>query len=248
MKNLSILVDSWTQKFFLFFVSLLTIPNVKTDIVLDENHFIFLEEHHTATLKVFKYQNCTPVKSSKKSYQTRQTSALLCNSIALIYDWNCVKSLQVTKIVRELVWVIIKNIFPKTFCKIFLLLFMFVLTIQNVKTVIVWLKSTFLRKIFLRKRSRPKIKVFQYQIFTSVKSFKTCDNANFNIKVSNFKCWYFWTCFKSVALIFGLNCVKGLKVTKIVRRIVFEEVLGKLLIYENTIFKDNSGQNIWDKL
>ena len=63
--------------------------------------------------------------------------------------------------------------------------------------------------IFLKKRPRPNSKVCQYQIWTSVKRLKKklASKTNFS------------TFCNLVGLILGCNCVKVLRVTKIVEQI-----------------------------
>ena len=78
--------------------------------------------------------------------------------------------------------------------KVFLLL-VSLLTIPNFKKVTFRLKRTSSSK----KRPRTNLKVFQYNIKTSVKSSKTQ-----LLRKTNFRPF-----FNSVALIFGYDCVKG---------------------------------------
>ena len=72
--------------------------------------------------------------------------------------------------------------------------------------------------IFLKKCPRQYLKGFQYQIWTSVKRSGKCLSSKTNFST-------FW---KLVALILSQNCVKGLRVTKIVKHINFERVCVKL--------------------
>ena len=50
------------------------------------------------------YQIPTSIKDQKSSYHERQISALFRNLAALILDYNCLKDLRVTKIVKQIMF------------------------------------------------------------------------------------------------------------------------------------------------
>ena len=72
--------------------------------------------------------------------------------------------------------------------------------------------------IFLKERPRSNSKVLQYQVWTSVKRSKSSYHVSQILTLFR----------KLVTLILGWNCVKDLRVTKIVREIQFEETWGVL--------------------
>ena len=80
----------------------LTAPIVKNNHILAEIYFIFLKKRPRTNLKVFQYEIWTSVKRSKKYYEVRQILAFGCNLVALILDYNCVKGLRATKIVKPI--------------------------------------------------------------------------------------------------------------------------------------------------
>ena len=53
-------------------------------------------------MKVFQYQVSTSGKRSKQQFTSKTIFSTFCNLIALIIDWNCVKGLRVTKIVKQI--------------------------------------------------------------------------------------------------------------------------------------------------
>ena len=100
-------------------------------------------------------------------------------------------------------------------------------------TITFLLESTF---SFPKKYPQPNLKVFEYQISTSVKRFEKRV-----IKQDKF----LLLCF-SVALIFCLNYAKCLRFLTVVKRF---ELRGPRISWKQKIgFRENQGQNIWDKL
>ena len=80
---------------------LLTAPIVKNNDILAETYFIFLKNVLDHTWKDFRYRLRNSVKRSVKLYPVKQNLALFRNLVALILNWNYVKSLIVTKIFQN---------------------------------------------------------------------------------------------------------------------------------------------------
>ena len=74
--------------------------------------------------------------------------------------------------------------------------------------------------IFLKKPPTPNLKVLQYQIWTSAKR----PNKNLSCKVN------FNTFSQIIYLILGKNCVKDLRVTKIVKQVKIHETWSELKV------------------
>ena len=90
-----------------------------------------------------------------------------------------------------------------------------------------WLEFTL---SFQKKRPRPNLKGFHYQILISVKSLGKQLSSK-----KNFSAFLQISCFS-----FRLNCVQGLRVTKIVKKIKFKGVRGEL--ESGNCFR---GQSFW---
>ena len=87
---------------FLLFMFLLTAQIVTNSHILAGIYFTFLKKRPGANLKLFWYQIWTSVKRSVKYLSSNRTFSTFCNLVALILNWNCLKSLKVTKMTRKL--------------------------------------------------------------------------------------------------------------------------------------------------
>ena len=105
----------------------------------------------------------------------------------------------------------------------FLLLFTSLLSTPNVKQSCYFWRISYFYKI----RNRPNVLTFRLQ-------WKVQESSHQERQL---------TC-NSFAVNFGQKCVKGLKVTKIVKRFCFKAALGKVISKKNC-YRENLGENIW---
>ena len=84
------------------FMFLLITPIVKNSHILAGMYSIFLKSVLDKTWKSLDTKFETQWKDRKSSYKVRKNLAISCNSVALILDWNCVKGIIVTKIVKNI--------------------------------------------------------------------------------------------------------------------------------------------------
>ena len=90
------------QKFLSLFMSLLTALIGENSHILGGIYFIFLKNRRRPTWKAFNTKFGPQWKDRESSYQVRQILAFFCKLVALILDWNCLKGLTVTKIVKQI--------------------------------------------------------------------------------------------------------------------------------------------------
>ena len=86
----------------MLFIFLLTTNFAKNNHIYARIFFIFLKNVLNKTWNAFNSKFWHQWKDQKSSYQVREDFALFCNLIALSLGYNSVKSLGVTKIVKEI--------------------------------------------------------------------------------------------------------------------------------------------------
>ena len=91
----------YMQNFVLLFMFLLTSNFAKNNDICSRIFFIFLKDVRNQTWNVFNTKCPLQWKDHKSTYQVREDFSVFCNLIALTLGENSVKSLTVTKHVRE---------------------------------------------------------------------------------------------------------------------------------------------------
>ena len=90
------------KNFLLDLMSLLGVPIFLKSHFLAEIHFIFLKTHPRYNFKGFQYKIWIQWKDRKSSYQVKQILSLPCKFATPILDEKYVKSLRITKIVKQI--------------------------------------------------------------------------------------------------------------------------------------------------
>ena len=94
----------YLQNFLLLFTSLLTAKFAEDSPVLARISFIFLKNILKQTWNFFNTKFPPQSKDWKSSYQAKQVLALFWNLIDLLFVYNSVKGVRVTKILKEILF------------------------------------------------------------------------------------------------------------------------------------------------